>query len=209
MAATRTRQRTASARAKQQRQVARAAVKRRQHKAQKRRRHLKKHYDPIAYGREHVPVSPILSLTLREVDKLQVVSFTVISGDRRAGVAERFGHSSQEYLFLHQNDPGFNPANPPLTSTHEYRNGGENPRYPGYIGGPAFPHVPTGAHLAPHQLGLDLASNDEASEFCRATEHVGLHFFQPYPTGSELHHICCRMTAPALVGWLVKRKVIR
>lgn len=206
---TATRQRTPKARAQQQRQAAAAVIKRRRYRAQKRRQHLKRHFDPIAYGREHVPVSPVLNLTLREIDKLQVVQFTVISGDRRAGVAERFGHSSQEYLFEHQNDPGFNPANPPLTSTHEYRNGGENPRYPGYVGTPAFPHMPTGAHLAPQQLGLDLASNDEASEFCREVERIGLTFFQPYPSDSELHHICCRMPMAELIEWLVRRRVIR
>lgn len=206
---TATRQRTPKARAQQQRQAAVAVIKRRRYRAQKRRQHLRRHFDPIAYGREHVPVSPVLNLTLREVDKLQVVQFTVISGDRRAGVAERFGHSSQEYLFEHQNDPGFNPANPPLTSTHEYRNGGENPRYPGYVGTPAFPNMPIGAHLAPQQLGLDLASNDEASEFCRELAKVGLVFFQPYQSGSELHHVCCRMQMKDLIEWLVRRRVIR
>lgn len=204
-----TRQHTTTAHAQQAKQHALAPARRRRYKAKRRRHHLKTHYDPIAYGREHVPVSPILSLTLTQVDKLEVVQFTVISGDRRAGVAERFGHSSQAYLFDHQNDPGFNPANPPLTSTHEYRNGGENPRYPGYVGGAAYPKVPVGKHLAPHELGLDLGSNDEATAFCRAVERVGLHFFQPYPTGSELHHVNCRMTADELIRWLIKHKVIR
>jgi hypothetical protein len=206
---THTRQHSAPAHAKQHRQVARAAVERRRNQAHHRRHHLETHYDPVAYGREHVPVPPVLGLTLEKIDKLEIVQFTLISGDRRAGVAERFGHSSQTYLFLHQNDPGFNPANPPLTSTHEYRNGGENPRYPGYVGGPAFPRVPMGKLLGPQALGLDLASNGEATAFCRAVAKHGLDFFQPYPTGSELHHICCRMSAEDLVMWLVHHKVIR
>lgn len=206
---TATRQHTRKAHGKQRRQHAAATVKARRAKAHKRRRHLATHYDPISYGTERVPVSPILKLTLDKVDKLDVVQFTVISGDRRAGVAERFGHSSQEYLFLHQNDPGFNPANPPLTSTHEYRNGGQNPRYPGYVGGAAFPRLPVGKLLGPQQLGLDLASNDQATVFCREVAKVGLEFFQPYPTGSELHHICCRMGAEELVQWLVHHRVIR
>lgn len=204
-----TRQHSRKAHAQQTNQHLRAAARRRKYKAAKRREHLRTHYDPIAYGAEHIPVSPILSLTLREVDKLRIVSFTAISGDRRAGVAERFGHSSQTYLWLHQNDPGFNPANPPLTSTHEYRNGGTSKLAPGFVGGAAYPHVPVGAHLRPHQLGIDLASNAQASEFCSAVAKVGLHFFQPYPTGSELHHIGCRMEMHALIDWLVDRKVIR
>lgn len=204
-----TRQHGARARAKQTNQHLRAAQRRRKYKATKRRHHLKTHYDPVAYGREHNPVSPILALTLTEVDRLDIVAFTVISGDRRAGVAERFGHSSQAYLWLHQNDPGFNPANPPGTSTHEYRNGGTSKLAPGFVGGPAYPKVPTGKLLPPHELGLDLASNDQASAFCHETAKVGLHFFQPYPTGSELHHINCRMEASALIDWLVHRKVIR
>lgn len=196
---------------RRQQRIQKAHTRRRtrKYKAAKRRKHLKTHYDPIAYGREGVPVSSILKLTLSAVDDLEIVQFTVISGDRRAGVAERFGRSSQEYLFLHQNDPGFNPANPPLTSTHEYRNGGQNGRYPGYIGTPAFPRIPVGALLPPQMLGLDLASNGEATEFCNEVEKVGLHFFQPYPTGSELHHICCRMKATELIEWLVDHKVVR
>lgn len=190
-------------------QQARAVAQRRRYKAHHRREHLKTHYDPIAYGHEHVPVSPVLNLTLTKIDELKIVEFTVISGDRRAGVAERFGHSSQLYLFEHQHDPGFNPANPPLTSTHEYRNGGENGRYPGYSGTPAYPKVPVGKHLGPHELGLDLASNAQATAFCEATAKVGLHFFQPYPTGSELHHVNCRMEIEELIRWLVRKGVIR
>lgn len=204
-----TRHHTARAHAQQTNQHLRAAQRRHKYKARKRRDHLRKHYDPIAYGAEHIPVSPILSLTLTEVDKLKVVSFTAISGDRRAGVAERFGHSSQTYLWLHQNDPGFNPANPPLTSTHEYRNGGTSKLAPGFVGGPAYPGVPIGKLLAPHELGIDLASNEQATAFCNALERVGLHFFQPYPTGSELHHVNCRMTVNALIDWLIEHKVIR
>lgn len=206
---TATRQHTRKAHAKQHVQRARAIAKTRQYKAAKRREHLATHYDPIAYGTEHVPVSPILKLTLDEVDKLEIVEFTVISGDRRAGVAERFGHSSQAYLFEHQNEPGFNPANPPLTSTHEYRNGGASKLVPGYVGTPAFPRMPTGALLSPHQLGIDLASNTQASIFCRQVDKVGLHFFQPYDTDSELHHVDCRMRAEALIKWLAVRKAIR
>lgn len=204
-----TRQHSRKAHAQQTNQHLRAAQRRRKYKAAKRRDHLRTHYDPIAYGAERIPVSPILALTLHEVDKLHIVSFTAISGDRRAGVAERFGHSSQTYLWLHQHDPGFNPANPPLTSTHEYRNGGTSKLAPGYVGGPAYPKVPTGKLLSPHQLGIDLASNEQATAFCHATAEVGLHFFQPYPTGSELHHVNNRMEMHDLVDWLVDRKVIR
>jgi hypothetical protein len=204
-----TRQHTIAAHSRQRSQAARAAARRRHYRAQRRRKHLRTHYDPIAYGRERVPVSPILSLTLDKVDKLEIVQFTVISGDRRAGVAERFGHSSQEYLFLHQSEPGFNPANPPLTSTHEYRNGGENPRYPGYVGTPAFPRLKLGELLPPQLLGLDMASNGQAGVFCKETAKAGLHFFQPYQSGSELHHVCCRMTMNELIEWLHKHRVIR
>lgn len=202
-----TRRKDPASRRKQEHQA--RVAKRKRAQARKRRKHLRVSYDAIAYGREHVPVSPILDLTLTKIDRLQVVKFTVISGDRRAGVAERFGHDSQLFLFEHQNDPGFNPANPPLTSSHEYRNGGENKRFPGFVGGPAFPRIPTGAKLEPQQLGLDLASNEEASRFCEETAKVGLEFFQPYRTGSELHHVCCRMGMDDLIEWLEHHHVIR
>jgi len=204
-----TRQHTPAAVKKQKAQAEKTAERHRHYKAKARRTHLKKHRDPIAYGHEHVPVSPILSLTFTEIDRLKIVAFTAISGDRREGVAEKFGHSSQAYLFAHQNDPGFNPANPPGTSPHEYRNGGPSPVQPSFVGTPAYPRMAAGAELSPHQLGIDLASNAQASAFCHEVEKVGLHFFQPYDTASELHHIQCRMTAETLIEWLVKHGVIR
>jgi hypothetical protein len=202
-----TRKTDPASRHKQKRQAEAAHARRA--RARRRRDHLRTSYDPIAYGHEHVPISPVLDLTLTHLDKLQVVEFTVISGDRRAGVAEKFGHDSQLYLFEHQNDPGFNPANPPLTSSHEYKNGGSNPRFPGYVGGPAFPRIKLGAKLKPQQLGIDLGSNEEASRFCSEVKHVDLEFFQPYNTGSELHHVCCRMGMDELIKWLEHHHVIR
>ncbi len=192
-----------------QKKQARAAVNaKRVLKSAKRREHLTTHRDPVAYGREHVPVSPILLLTFERVDELKLLDFTVISGDRRAGVAEKFGHDSQTYLWEHQNDPGFNPANPPGTSPHEYKNGGPSKLMPGFVGGPAYPRMKVGAELDPHELGIDMGSNAEASAFCAAVESHGLHFFQPYDTGSELHHVQCRMKAEALITWLVHQHVI-
>lgn len=171
--------------------------------ARKRRKHLRTSYDAVSYGSQTIPVSPILRLVLTECDKLGI-PFVAISGDRRAGVAERFGHSSQAALYqgFIEGRPGFLPANPPGQSSHEYRNGGAQ-------GGPAFPRIARGAKLRPHQLGLDLASNAEATNFCNEAARHGLHFFQPYPTGTELHHICCRMGAKDLIRWLVKRGVIK
>lgn len=166
--------------------------------------HLKTSRKPVKYGSQGVPVSEILSLTFTVCDKLRI-PFVVISGDRRDGV-DLFGHSSQKYLWEHQNDPGFNPANPPGTSTHEYRNGGTKN---GYTGTPAYPNIAAGKILGPEHLGVDLGSNDQASQFCGDAAEHGLHFFQPYPTSSELHHVNCKMTGHELIVWLEKHGAIK
>lgn len=170
-------------------------------KAKKRRDHIRHAYDPHAF--DTCPVPPSIYLILGDC-RDEGISFGVISADRRAGVAERFGHSSQAALYNHwrNGDPGYLPANPPGSSTHEYFNGGNG-------GTPAFPRLAVGLHLPPNLLGLDLRSNAEATAFCRAADEIGWHFFQPYPTTSEAHHVCLRMPMEKTVRHLVKRGVIR
>lgn len=172
-------------------------------KARRRRKHLRTSYDAVSF--DGSPVSPVLALVLGQLRSKYGLDFGVISGDRRDGIAQKFGKSSQAQCYYgHLNgDPAYPyPANPPNSSTHEYVNGGNG-------GTPAFPRMAVGARLAPHQLGLDLRSNDEASAFCREAGRRGVRFFQPYPSGTELHHVCCRMKMRHLIQWLVREGVIR
>jgi hypothetical protein len=164
-----------------------ATVEKRVKGVHKDRDHLRHSYDPMGF--DGSPVSPVVFVVLTAARK-RGVSFGVISGDRRDGVAQRFGHSSQDELYIHfiHGDPGYLPANPSNSSTHEYVNGGNG-------GTPAFPSVqfPVGGHLPPWALGLDLRSNAEATAFCAAVKaKLGIEFWQPYPTTSEAHHVDMR-----------------
>lgn len=157
-------------------------------KVQRHRQHLRQSKSPKGF--DTCPVSPILHAVLTDCRE-HGIAFGIISADRRDGIAQRFGHSSQLQLWnLYQSGQG-NPANPPGTSTHEYRNGGTNPKYPGVSGSIAYhTKFKLGAILPPWALGLDFRSNDEASRFVQAAKGLGYEFFQPYNSGSELHHLC-------------------
>lgn len=52
------------------------------------------------------------------------------------------GPSSQQYLFDHRNEPGFNPANPPGSSWHEYGTGLTGGEWALAVdfAGPPYPH---------------------------------------------------------------------
>jgi hypothetical protein len=158
------------------------------------RRRLLTDYSPEAF--DTCPVSHVVGLVLDD-GRDHGVAFYVISGDRRDGIAQRYGHMSQAQLVhLHEIDPvHYAPANPVNSSTHEYFNGGNG-------GTPAFHSLPVGAKIDASKLGLDLRTNEEATEFCADMKQIGYEFFQPYPTTSEAHHVCC---AENPVPNLVKR----
>lgn len=166
------------------------------------RDHLRHSYDPMAF--DGCPVSPIVFVVLTDCRKHKV-SFGVISADRRDGVAQRFGHSSQDELYIHfeHGDPGYLPANPSNSSTHEYINGAH--------GGTPLPSRGTwrrlaeGEHLDPQLVGLDLRSNAEATAFCAAAAKLGWKFEQPYQTMSELHHVNLNMTLDQVLEHAIKR----
>jgi hypothetical protein len=149
-------------------------------------------YSPEAF--DTCPVSHVVALVLDDC-RDHGISFGVISGDRRDGIAQRFGHQSQAQVYAAFLAGTGLPANPPNSSTHEYVNGGNG-------GTPAFSSAPAGAKLDASKLGLDLRSNAEASAFCAAAAKLGYDVFQPYKTGTELHHVCIRSNP---VPNLVKR----
>lgn len=108
----------------------------------------------------------------------------VVSCDRRQGVAERFGKSSQAKLWngWMRRLPGFNPANPPGFSSHERRSDGSSSLA---ILGDAY-KKPRGSALAWWQTGIDAS---EAPGLVSRLNSLGYGASQPYSSPSEAHHI--------------------
>lgn len=106
------------------------------------------------------------------------------SSDRRKGVAERYGKSSQARLYAGwiAHLAGFNPANPPGRSTHELRS--DAVAYAGPVGRP----------LQWWQLGMDVS---EPEELRAVLARLGYAPFRPYSSGSEAHHVNLRRTPSA------------
>lgn len=98
------------------------------------------------------------------------------SSDRRAGVAERFGHQSQAALYdgFRRGRPGFLPANPPGYSSHELRSDGSR----------LFGR--RGRKLAWFELGLDV---DQDTALVTRLRDMGVDARHPYDTPSEAHHV--------------------
>lgn len=102
---------------------------------------------------------------------------TLISADRRKGVAEKYGKRSQWWLWMafwvwHLR--GANPANAPGRSTHELRSDGV--AYRGPIGRP----------LAWWQLGLDVS---DSITLVNVLNRLGYSVHRPYNSPSEAHHV--------------------
>lgn len=98
-------------------------------------------------------------------------------GEDAAGLLAQCGKHSQKYLYDHQNEPGFNPANPPGHSTHELHNDGV-----------AY-DAPDGAALKWWQCGLDV-DDAHVRAFIDAAKAQGWIASITYPgSASEYHHL--------------------
>jgi hypothetical protein len=140
--------------------------------------------DPVAFGSDHAPVNHLIAHVLQDVQE-NGRPFTLISGDRRDGIAQRFGHESQQQVWDdYQAGRGY-PANPPGGSTHEYKNG-----FASGAGVAYHTQFKAGADLPPRGLGLDFASGAQAEQVMADAAKLGYKFFRPYPGGSEAHHLC-------------------
>jgi hypothetical protein len=97
----------------------------------------------------------------------------------------RPGLHGQQYLYDHQRDPGFFPANPPNATSHAGFSDG-NPAYKTAKG----VHIPYGNKLELYQWGIDAVDKpggDSASLVAWFNAH-GYGAIRPYPTNSERHH---------------------
>lgn len=105
----------------------------------------------------------------------------VSSGDRRVGVAEKFGHQSQKALYdgWKAGRKGYLPANPPGFSAHELRSDGA-----------AAYGVPRGAVIPDYMLGIDAEwpGTGDATRVVAWLNAHGYYARKIYPTASEAHH---------------------
>lgn len=110
----------------------------------------------------------------------------VNSADRRDSVLRRYAPSKhgQQYLYNHQNQPGFFPANKPRETSHcLYSDGNRNYRYKGR-------QIPRGGRLPKFMLGID-ATNHPGGDAARIVSWLNSHGYKavrPYPSTSERHH---------------------
>jgi len=135
---------------------------------------------------EGVPIYRAQAWALKDA-AIHGQEFTVTSGDRRPSTISAFNkkyHTNlhdQAYLYRHQHDPGFFPANPPDRGTHVLKGDG----VVGYL------HE----DLPKYKLGIDVVSkgyyNNAAPLVMWLNQH-GYSVYRPYPSGSEAHHIVFR-----------------
>lgn len=114
--------------------------------------------------------------------RLHGQKFSVASADRREGVAEKYGKSSQAKLYYGYVNrlPGYYPANAPGFSSHELRSDGN-----------AVYHVARGHVIPDYMLGIDATSAGESNSCTHLVNWLnahGYHAVRPYQSGSEAHH---------------------
>jgi hypothetical protein len=118
--------------------------------------------------------------------------FTLVSGDRRDSVIKRFNaryHTNlhgQQYLYDHQHDPGFYPANAPGFSSHELRADG----LPIYRSRGKV--IARGGPIPNYMLGIDAVDDGSVNDCVHLVlilNQLGYSAVRPYPDGREAHHL--------------------
>lgn len=114
-------------------------------------------------------------------------AFALISADRRDAVLAAFNREhgtnlhGQQYLFDHQHEPGFYPANPPGRTSHCLRSDG-NPVYRTLAGG----------RLPAYMLGIDAVDRgkqNDCTHLVQVLNELGIPAVRPYPGSGEAHHL--------------------
>lgn len=118
--------------------------------------------------------------------RLHGVKFTVNSAIRDRAIMERWrgkgmraGLHDQQYLYDHQHEPGFFPANPPGRTSHA-----------GFSDGTAVFKAPPGGRIQKFMWGIDAVNQPggDAAELVAWLNAHGYKAVRPYPTSSERHH---------------------
>lgn len=157
----------------------------------------------VSYQR--VPMPRGLAFALYHIDK-HGGHVDIFSADRTVKtIAEhnrQFGTNlhAQQYLVDLANSGKGNPANPVNRTSHCYFSDG-NKVY----------GVPAGAKIPWYKLGIDLSDKgkvEDVSHFLAVAHSLGYNFVQPYPSGSERHHVVSvNNVIPTLEHWSVISKV--
>ncbi len=162
-------------------------------------------WETCAY--RNVPMFRALALALDHAAEAGA-RFSIFSADRRDTVLARFNKQhgtslhGQQFLFDHQRDPGFFPANPPGHTSHCLCSDGS----------PAYrvkeKVVPVGGRLPSYFLGIDAcdtcvgAKSNDCSTLIGHLERLGYHVTRPYHSGSEAHHFSFTSDpTPVLLHW--------
>ena len=165
----------------------------------------KKAYQTVAY--HGVPMWRCQAWALFDYE-MHGGHLVVSSGDRRKGVAERFGHMSQQALWdcfqakvrtgvcpahCHGNCL---PANRPGFSSHELRSDGM-----------AFYKAPRGAKIADYMLGLDCEApgTGSAARLVAWLNSHGYHAARIYHTTAEAHHFSFSKSPATHARWRLTR----
>jgi lysozyme len=142
---------------------------------------------------QNVPMFRALALALDHAREAGA-RFTVLSADRRDPVLAKFNKQhgtnlhGQQFLYDHQRDPGFFPANRPGTTSHCLFADG-NPAY--RVGAKI---LPVGGKLPRYFLGIDATDSgpgckpNDCSMLIGTLEKLGYFVTRPYHSGSEAHH---------------------
>jgi lysozyme len=142
---------------------------------------------------QNVPIFRALALALDHAAETGA-SFALQSADRRDAVLATFNSKhgtnlhGQQYLFDHQHEPGFFPANTPATSSHCLFADG-NAAY--RVG--AAP-IPAGGKLPRWFLGIDAidtgpgAKANDCTQLVGHLSQLGYDVTRPYSSPSEAHH---------------------
>ncbi len=140
-----------------------------------------------------VPMPRMLAFAIRDVER-NGAPVDIFSADRTVAAIEEHNRRyhtnlhAQQYLYDHQHEPGFNPANPPSLTSHCYRADATIAKLFGHIG---VYIVPTAA-IPRWALGIDLSDkgkSEDVSNFLAVSHRLGYRFAQPYASGSERHHV--------------------
>jgi lysozyme len=162
-------------------------------------------WETCAYQR--VPMFRALALALDHAAEMGA-RFSVFSADRRDTVLTRFNKQfgttlhGQQFLFDHQHQPGFFPANPPGHTSHCLCSDGNAAyRVKGKV-------VAAGGKLPNYFLGIDAcdtgpgAKPNDCSMLIGRLEGLGYHVTRPYHSGSEAHHFSFTSDpTPVLLHW--------
>lgn len=148
-------------------------------------------YQTVAF--HGVPMYRCQAWALHDYELHNRGSLFVNSANRVDSVIRRFNKKhhtnlhSQKYLFDHQNEPGFFPANRPENTSHALHADGNK-----YYG-------PPGRSIPRYKLGIDATTRPggDAEAIVRWLNAHGYHAVRPYaPKVSERHHFSF-MRSPA------------